>query len=212
MLDADEHVDVHVGWFMSWSGDPACSAVLPPRMTCAPTQLCSTLATLTYYPSPHRAVRPGVTTDEIDRVVHDAVVERGGYPSPLNYFNFPKSVCTSVNEVICHGIPDRRELQDGDIINVDVTVYYGGFHGDLNETFCVGKVDDKSRRLIKCAHDCLMKAIQIVRPGTRYRDVGDVISQHAKVRMAMGRVGVWVTGFWGRFFVLFVVLDIFPEC
>ena len=129
----------------------------------------------------HRAIRPGVTTDEIDRVVHDAAVERGSYPSPLNYFNFPKSVCTSVNEVICHGIPDKRELEDGDIVNVDVTVFREGMHGDLNETFVVGnKASDRAKKLVKCAHDCLAKAIAEVKPGTRFRDVGEVITRHAK--------------------------------
>ncbi len=154
----------------------------------------------------HAAVRPGVTTDDIDRVVHEATVGFGAYPSPYNYYNFPRSVCTSVNEVwpllgrgttgrdrhaaccmggeplpagipgvlgcpvhllpdpypyphpypfshmlqvICHGIPDRRPLQSGDIVNVDVSVYYKGFHGDLNETFVVGEVDEASKQLIK---------------------------------------------------------------
>lgn len=128
----------------------------------------------------HAAVRPGITTDEIDRVVHDATVAAGAYPSPLNYFHFPKSVCTSVNEVICHGIPDCRPLEDGDIVNVDVTVYLKGFHGDLNETFTVGDASDDDKELIKVAHDCLEKAIQIVKPGARYRDVGEVIQKHAQ--------------------------------
>ena len=89
-----------------------------------------------------KAVRVGVCTDELDRIVHEACIERGCYPSPLNYHNFPKSVCTSVNEVICHGIPDYRELQDGDIVNIDVTTFnQRGFHGDLNETFLVGNVN-----------------------------------------------------------------------
>ncbi|GLC77074.1 hypothetical protein PLESTF_001880600 [Pleodorina starrii] len=95
------------------------------------------------------AAKPGVTTDELDRIVHEAMIERGAYPSPLNYFNFPKSVCTSINEVICHGIPDARELQDGDILNIDVTAYFQGFHGDLNETICVGNVDEEGKQLIK---------------------------------------------------------------
>ncbi|GBF95512.1 methionine aminopeptidase 1A [Raphidocelis subcapitata] len=125
-----------------------------------------------------RAVRPGVTTDEIDRVVHDAMMEAGAYPSPLNYYNFPKSVCTSINEVICHGIPDQREMAEGDIVNVDVTAFIGGWHGDLNETFAVGKVDEASRKLIKATHDALMAAIAACRPGVRFRDVGDIISRH----------------------------------
>lgn len=125
------------------------------------------------------AVKPGVTTDEIDRIVHDATLERGAYPSPYNYFNFPKSVCTSVNEVICHGIPDARELQSGDIINVDVSSFLNGYHGDLNETFTVGEVDAEGKQLVRVAHDCLMKALDICKPGVRYRDIGDVITKHA---------------------------------
>ncbi|KIZ01205.1 methionyl aminopeptidase [Monoraphidium neglectum] len=110
--------------------------------------------------------------------VHEAMVEAGAYPSPLNYYNFPKSVCTSINEVICHGIPDQRELQDGDIVNVDVTAFIGGWHGDLNETFCVGKVDDVSKSLIKVTHDAMMQAIAACKPGVRFRDMGDIISRH----------------------------------
>ncbi|KAG1666784.1 hypothetical protein FOA52_004620 [Chlamydomonas sp. UWO 241] len=126
------------------------------------------------------AARPGVTTDELDRIVHEAMLERGAYPSPYNYFNFPKSVCTSVNEVICHGIPDARELVNGDILNIDITAYLGGYHGDLNETVTVGDVDDEGKRLVKCAHDCLMTALEACRPGVRYRDVGDIITKHAQ--------------------------------
>lgn len=128
-----------------------------------------------------KALRPGVTTDEIDRIVHEASIERNCYPSPLNYYNFPKSVCTSVNEVICHGIPDYREVQDGDIVNIDVTTYnLGGYHGDLNETFCVGNVDDDGRRLVKTSFDCLAGALAMVKPGTLYRDLGTTIEKIAK--------------------------------
>eukprot|EP00051_Salpingoeca_urceolata_P006996 m.92634 g.92634 ORF g.92634 m.92634 type:complete len:374 (+) comp15071_c0_seq6:123-1244(+) len=126
-----------------------------------------------------KAIAVGVTTDEIDRVVHEASIERDCYPSPLNYMNFPKSCCTSVNEVICHGIPDGYKLQEGDIVNVDVTVYKHGFHGDLNETFFVGKVDEESARLTKVTYECLQKSIAACKPGMRYRDVGDIISKHA---------------------------------
>lgn len=86
----------------------------------------------------HRIVAPGVTTEEIDKTIHDYIIGQGGYPSPLGYYNFPRSCCTSVNEVVCHGIPDTRPLQEGDIINVDVSVFKGGVHADLNETYCVG--------------------------------------------------------------------------
>ncbi|XP_020971961.1 methionine aminopeptidase 1A isoform X2 [Arachis ipaensis] len=126
-----------------------------------------------------RIVRPGVTTDEIDKVVHDTTIAAGGYPSPLNYHFFPKSCCTSVNEVICHGIPDARKLEDGDIVNIDVTVYYKGVHGDLNETYFVGNVDEDSQKLVKCTYECLEKAIAIVKPGVRFREIGEVINRHA---------------------------------
>mmetsp|Transcript_17957 Transcript_17957/g.50260 ORF Transcript_17957/g.50260 Transcript_17957/m.50260 type:complete len:372 (-) Transcript_17957:191-1306(-) len=127
----------------------------------------------------HAAIRPGITTDEIDRIVHEATIERNAYPSPLNYYNFPKSVCTSVNEVICHGVPDLRPLKEGDIVNVDVTAYHEGFHGDLNETYVVGEVDDESKRLIKVTYECLMKALDHVKPGVRFREMGDIISTYA---------------------------------
>ncbi|KAF9166217.1 Methionine aminopeptidase 1 [Actinomortierella ambigua] len=126
------------------------------------------------------AVKVGVTTDEIDRVIHEATIARGAYPSPLNYNGFPKSCCTSVNEVICHGIPDQRPLKDGDIVNLDISIYKDGFHADLNETVAVGKVDADGLRLIRTTRECLEKAIAIVRPGTLYRDLGNVIEKHAK--------------------------------
>ncbi|KAI4475277.1 hypothetical protein M0802_003164 [Mischocyttarus mexicanus] len=122
----------------------------------------------------------GVTTAEIDRVVHEACIERDCYPSPLNYYQFPASCCTSVNEVICHGIPDTRPLEDGDICNVDVTVYHKGFHGDLNETFLVGNVKPEVKKLVEVTYECLSKAIDIVRPGEKYRDIGNVIQKHAQ--------------------------------
>lgn len=126
-----------------------------------------------------RALKVGMTGDEIDEIVHQACMERNVYPSPLNYYHFPKSVCTSVNEVICHGIPDQRPLEDGDIVNLDVTVYKDGYHGDLNETFLVGNVDKDSERLVKTAFDCLHEAMKMVRPGTMYRELGRKITQVA---------------------------------
>ncbi|CAI4227180.1 unnamed protein product [Auanema sp. JU1783] len=127
-----------------------------------------------------KACAPGVTTEEIDRVVHEACIERDCYPSPLGYYKFPKSCCTSVNEVICHGIPDQRQLEDGDLCNVDVTVYHRGFHGDLNETFLVGtKVDEESRKLVRVTYECLSQAIAIVKPGVKFREIGNVIQKHA---------------------------------
>jgi methionyl aminopeptidase len=125
------------------------------------------------------AVAVGVTTDELDRVAHDAHVARGVYPSPLRYRGFPKSVCTSVNEVICHGIPDDRPLVDGDIVNLDITVYVDGVHGDTNATFCVGRVDPESRRLVKVTEECLELGIEAVRPGAVLSDIGRAIETHA---------------------------------
>jgi methionyl aminopeptidase len=125
-------------------------------------------------------VRPGIATDEIDVFVHDLTVEMGGYPSPLNYHGYPKSVCTSVNEVICHGIPDSRVLEDGDIINLDVTIYVNGVHGDTNATFCVGNVSAEDRNLIKVAEECMWHGIEAVKPGALINEVGRAIEVHAK--------------------------------
>jgi methionyl aminopeptidase len=127
------------------------------------------------------AVAPGVTTDEIDVYVHDLYLERGAYPSPLNYHGYPKSVCTSVNEVICHGIPDSRALEDGDIVNLDVTAYIGGVHGDTNATFLVGDVDPASRQLVRVAEECMWHGIEAVHPGRPISDIGRAIEDHAKV-------------------------------
>ncbi|GAB5037620.1 methionine type i [Nannochloropsis oceanica] len=130
-----------------------------------------------------KAVKAGVTTNELDRIVFEACMEREAYPSPLNYYRFPKSVCTSVNEVICHGIPDMRELQDGDIVNIDISTFYRGYHGDLNETFMVGNVDAEGKKLVKCAFDCLAAAIALLVPNkTMYRDIGKVISKVASTQ------------------------------
>jgi methionyl aminopeptidase len=126
-----------------------------------------------------KMTKPGVTTDEIDRVVHEKCIELQCYPSPLNYNKFPKSVCTSINEVICHGIPDSRELLDGDICNVDVTVYYKGVHADLNETWLIGNVSPEHTHLVTTAYNCLNAAIEAVRPGTLYRDLGNIINKVA---------------------------------
>jgi methionyl aminopeptidase len=125
-------------------------------------------------------VAPGVTTDEIDVFVHDLTIERGAYPSPLNYNGFPKSVCTSVNEVICHGIPDARALQDGDIVNLDVTVFLEGVHGDTNATFFVGDVDDESRRLVRVTEECMWRGIGAVVPGRPVNEIGRAIEDHAR--------------------------------
>ncbi|KAI0306603.1 methionine aminopeptidase [Multifurca ochricompacta] len=127
-------------------------------------------------------IRPGITTDYIDAIVHQACIQRNAYPSPLNYRRFPKSVCTSINEVICHGIPDQRKLQEGDIINIEheMTSEISGFHGDLNETYPVGKIDEDSERLIRTARKCLDESIKICKPGALIRDIGKVIEPIAR--------------------------------
>ena len=126
------------------------------------------------------AVRPGITTDEIDALVHELCVARDAYPSPLNYNHFPKSVCTSINEVICHGIPDSTELHDGDIVNLDVTIFREGVHGDTNATFFVGDVDPESRRLVQVTEECMWLGIDAVRPGQPLSDIGRAIETHAR--------------------------------
>lgn len=127
-------------------------------------------------------IRPGVTTDELDAILHKECLAYNAYPSPLNYHNFPKSMCTSVNEVICHGIPDQYVLQDGDIINLDVTIYLNGFHLDLNETYYVGdkaKANPDIVRLVETTRESLDLAIKMVKPGLIFRTVGAVIEEHA---------------------------------
>jgi len=127
-------------------------------------------------------VRPGVTTEQIDQMVHEETIKRNAYPSPLNYHDFPKSCCTSVNEVICHGIPDMRALEDGDIVNIDITVFKDGFHGDLNETFLVGNVAPAYKKLIRTTYESLQHAINAVKPGVACRDFGTLISKHVNAQ------------------------------
>jgi len=120
-------------------------------------------------------VKPAVTTDEIDRAVHQMIIDAGAYPSPLGYGGFPKSVCTSVNEGTCHGIPDSRELQDGDIINIDVTVYLNGYHGDTSRTYLCGDVDESAKQLVKVTEECMMRGISACRHGASFKDIGQRI-------------------------------------
>jgi len=127
-------------------------------------------------------VAPGVTTDHLDEVCHEAYIGEGGYPSTLNYNGYPKSLCTSVNEVICHGIPDDRPLEDGDIINCDVTIFLDGVHGDHSENYSVGNVDRESLDLISVTHECLYAGIGAVAAGGQIRDIGAAIQAHAENR------------------------------
>lgn len=126
------------------------------------------------------AVAPGVTTDELDRICHEAYISRGSYPSTLNYRGYPKSCCTSVNEVICHGIPDSRRLLEGDIVNVDVTAFIEGVHGDTSATFAVGEIDRWSRDLMVDTRRAMHAGIDAVRPGARLNDIGRAIEQSVR--------------------------------
>src|SRR5579859_5733496 len=126
-----------------------------------------------------RHVAPGVTTDELDRIGHEFVIARGAYPSTLGYKGFPKSLCTSVNEVICHGIPDSRELIEGDIVNVDITAFLDGVHGDTDATYPVGEIDEPSRLLLERTEQALHRAIKAVRPGRAINVIGRVIESYA---------------------------------
>jgi methionyl aminopeptidase len=127
-----------------------------------------------------RAVKPGVTTDEIDRVVHEFLCDHGAYPSTLGYRGYPKSCCTSLNEVICHGIPDSTVVEDGDIVNIDVTAYLDGVHGDTNATFLAGDVSQEARLLVERTHEATMRGIRAVKPGRALNVVGRVIESYAK--------------------------------
>ncbi|GAA4624557.1 type I methionyl aminopeptidase [Cellulomonas oligotrophica] len=126
-----------------------------------------------------RHVRPGVTTDELDAIGHDFLVAHGAYPSTLGYRGFPKSLCTSLNEVVCHGIPDSTVVEDGDIVNVDVTAYVDGVHGDNNATFLAGDVDEETRLLVERTREALERGIRAVRPGREINVVGRVIEKYA---------------------------------
>lgn len=125
-------------------------------------------------------VAPGVTTDELDRIGHEYVCDHGAYPSTLGYRGFPKSLCTSINEVICHGIPDSTVIKDGDICNIDITAYIHGVHGDTNATFLAGNVDEESRLLVERTQESLRRAIAAVAPGRPINVIGRVIESYAK--------------------------------
>jgi methionyl aminopeptidase len=125
-------------------------------------------------------IAPGVTTDEIDRVGHEFLCDHGAYPSTLGYRGFPKSLCTSVNEVICHGIPDNRRLNDGDIVNIDITAFIGGVHGDTDATYFVGDVAEEHRLLVERTQEAMMRGVRSVRPGRQINVVGRVIEAYAR--------------------------------
>jgi methionyl aminopeptidase len=127
-----------------------------------------------------RHVRPGVTTDELDAVGHGFLVEHGAYPSTLGYKGFPKSLCTSLNEVICHGIPDSTVVADGDIVNIDITAFIDGVHGDTNATFLAGEVDEESRLLVERTYEAMMRGVKAVAPGRALNVVGRVIESYAR--------------------------------
>ncbi|MGO1167991.1 MAG: type I methionyl aminopeptidase [Janibacter sp.] len=126
-----------------------------------------------------RAVAPGVTTDEVDRVGHEYLLDHGAYPSTLGYRGFPKSLCTSINEVICHGIPDSRRIEDGDIVNIDITGFIGGVHGDTNATFLAGDVDEESTLLVERTRESMMRGIKAALPGRQINIIGRVIEKYA---------------------------------
>jgi methionyl aminopeptidase len=128
--------------------------------------------------APH--VVPGVTTGELDRLCHDFIVGHGAIPAPLNYRGFPKSVCTSINHVVCHGIPGDKKLLKGDILNIDVTTIVDGWHGDTNRMFYVGEIGVKARRLCEVTYEAMMRGIEVVRPGTTLGDIGHAIQSFAE--------------------------------
>ncbi|MDX5318569.1 MAG: type I methionyl aminopeptidase [Actinomycetes bacterium] len=127
-----------------------------------------------------RAVAPGVTTDELDRIGHDFLIRHDAYPSTLDYQGYPKSLCTSLNEVICHGIPDSTVLAEGDILNIDITAYLGGVHGDTNAMFLVGEVDEESRLLVERTRTAMERGIRAVKPGRAVNVIGRVIESYAR--------------------------------
>ena len=127
-----------------------------------------------------KAIAPGVTTDELDRIGHEYLLDHGAYPSTLGYRGFPKSLCTSVNEVICHGIPDSTVLRDGDIVNIDITAFLDGVHGDTDATYLVGDVDEESRLLVERTHEAMMRGIKAIAPGRQVNVIGRVIEAYAR--------------------------------
>jgi len=124
-------------------------------------------------------VEPGVATEELDRICHEYILAHGATPAPLGYHGFPKSTCISINHVICHGIPGPKKLNKGDILNIDVTVILNGWHGDSSRMYKAGKINRKAERLIDVTHECLMRSLEIIKPGATFGDIGAVISEYA---------------------------------
>lgn len=127
-----------------------------------------------------KAVAPGVTTDYLDQVVHEYLLDHGAYPSTLGYRGFPKSCCVSLNEIVCHGIPDTTVVEDGDIVNIDVTAYIDGVHGDTNATFLAGNVSEEHRLLVERTHEATMRGIRAAKPGRKINVIGHAIEVYAK--------------------------------
>jgi methionyl aminopeptidase len=129
--------------------------------------------------TPH--VKPGITTEELDKICHDYIVNvQHAIPSPLNYRGYPKSICTTINHQVCHGIPGPKKLKNGDILNIDITVNKNGYHGDTNRMFFVGKPSILAKRLVEVTKECLMLGIEVVKPGAHFGDIGAVIQKHAE--------------------------------
>jgi len=125
-------------------------------------------------------VRPGVTTGALDRLCHDFIIARDAVPAPLNYRGFPKSICTSINHVVCHGIPGERRLEGGDVLNIDITVILDGWHGDSSRMYCAGPPSTRARNLIEVTHEALMRGVRMVRPGATLGDIGHAIQTFAE--------------------------------
>lgn len=147
---------------------------------------CTLAASVLDYIAPH--VEAGVTTDRLDRLCHEYILDHGAIPAPLNYKGFPRSICTSVNEVVCHGIPGALTLKDGDIINIDITTIVDGYFGDTSEMFCVGEISEEAERLIDATRRSMWLGIQEVAPGKRVGDIGAVIEEYAHGELGYGVV------------------------
>ncbi|MCE2716675.1 MAG: type I methionyl aminopeptidase [Pseudomonadota bacterium] len=125
-------------------------------------------------------VKEGISTEELDKLCHDYIIQHNAKPAPLGYRGYPKSICTSINHVVCHGIPGQKKLRDGDIINIDVTVLLDGWHGDTSRMFCIGKVGVRGRKLVDVTYEAMMRGIETVKPGATLGDIGHVIQKHAE--------------------------------